>query len=86
MSLFSFIADIKEYFEISNSLPPFIKFNKDLRPLDLFSLPPFIRHLRVREEWTFCWKVYLVTLSKHLLATLSEFLSVFVTVIINIYI
>ena len=44
----------------------------------------FLKH--VREECTFCWKVLLVTLSKNLVATLTEILSVFVTVIINIYI
>ena len=47
---------------------------------------PFIRHLRLREEFTFCWKIFLVTLSKNLVATLTELLSLFVTVIINIYI
>ena len=32
------------------------------------------------------WNVLLVTLSKHKVATVTEFLSLFVTVIINIYI
>ena len=69
MSLFSFITDINECFEISNPLPPFIKFNKALQPIRLFWLPPFIRHLRVREGCTFCSKILLVTLSKTLVAT-----------------
>ena len=40
----------------------------------------------VTEELTFCWKVLLVTLSKNLVDTVIEFLSLFDTVIINIYI
>ena len=40
----------------------------------------------VTEEFTFCWKVLLVTLSKNLGATVIEFLSLFDTVLINIYI
>ena len=42
----------------------------------------FLKH--VTEECTFCWKVTLVTLSKNLVATITEFLSLFVNVIINI--
>ena len=44
----------------------------------------FLKH--VTEECTFGWNVLLVTLSKNLLATTTEFLSLFVNVIINIYI
>ena len=40
----------------------------------------------VTEEFTFCWKVLQVNLSKNLVATITEFLSLFVTVTINIYI
>ena len=76
LCLYLFITDINEYFEKLNPLPPFIEFNKDLQPLR--STPPFIRRLRVREECTFCWKVFLVTLSKNLVATLPGLLSTFV--------
>ena len=86
MSLFSIITNINEYFQISNPLHPFIKFNKDLQLLHLFWLPPFILHLRVREECNFCWNVLLVTLRKNLVATLNKLLSLFATAIINIYI
>ena len=44
----------------------------------------FIKH--VIEEYTFCWKVLLVTLSKNVVIAITEFLSLFVNVIINIYI
>ena len=44
----------------------------------------FLKH--VTEECTFSWKVLLVTLSKILMDTITEFLSLFVNVIINIYI
>ena len=44
----------------------------------------FLKH--VTEECTFCGNVLLVTLSKNLVATITEFLSLFVNVIINIYI
>ena len=44
----------------------------------------FLKH--VAEEWTFCWKVLLVALSKTLVATITEFLSLFGTIKINIYI
>ena len=44
----------------------------------------FLKH--VTEECTFSWKVLLVTLSKILVDTITEFLSLFVNVIINIYI
>ena len=48
MSLFSFITDIKGCFEIPTlpPPPPFIKFNKNLRPPPR---PSFIRHLRVHD-------------------------------------
>ena len=37
----------------------------------------FIKH--VTEECTFCWKILLVTLRRNLVATIAEFLSLFVT-------
>ena len=44
----------------------------------------FLKHLT--EECTFRWNVLLVTLSKNSVATITEILSLFVTVTINIYI
>ena len=44
----------------------------------------FLKH--VTEECTFCWKILLVTWSKNLVATITEFLPLFVTVTSNIYI
>ena len=45
LSLFSFITDINVFFP--TPLSPFIKVNKNLRPLRLFwPPPPFIRYLR----------------------------------------
>ena len=44
----------------------------------------FLKH--VTEECNFCWKVLLVTLSKHHGATITEVLSLFANVTINIYI
>ena len=44
----------------------------------------FLKH--VTEEFTFCWKVLLVTLSKNLVATITGFLSLFLNIVINIYI
>ena len=44
----------------------------------------FLKH--VTEEFTFCWKVLLVTLSKNLVAAITEFLSLFLNIVINIYI
>ena len=38
------------------------------------------------EEYSFHWNVHLVTLSKNLVATITEFQSIFVTATINIYI
>ena len=47
-----------------------------------FFKPTFLKH--VTEECTFCWKVLLPTLSKNMVATMTEFLLLFVTVTINI--
>ena len=41
---------------------------------------------QVTEECTFCWNVLLVTLSKNLVATITEFLLLFVNAIIDIFI
>ena len=57
--LFSFITDINGFLEfptppfILTPVPPFIKFNKDLRlrpPVYFDPPPPFIRHLRVYDD------------------------------------
>ena len=44
----------------------------------------FLNH--VTEECSFCWKVLLMTFNKNLVATITEFLSLFVNATVNNYI
>ena len=63
MSLFIFISDINEYFEVLTpshlfSLPPFlpfIKFSKDLRPVIYFDPSLFFKHLRLESSADYIW-------------------------------